>query len=1624
MAEEVVGGEEKTLRSPICCIMGHVDYRENQCFEYKSKADAKLNVPGLLVIDTPGHEAFKNLRSRGSGLCDIAILVVDIMHGLEPQTIESLHLLRMRNTEFIIALNKVDRLYSWKTCHNAPIGKALKLQNKDVQHEFHHRVTQIITQFKEQGLNTELYNKNKDMGETYSIVPTSAIRNSVRFGDEIVVCGFQGPIHTTIRSLLTPHPMKELRVKGTLYGIRSMETLCLMVYAKLKMLVTVLPDPVKGAYIHHKEIKAAQGIKVTAQNLEHAVAGTALHVVRPSDDLDDIKESVMADMRNVMNRIDKSGEGVYVQASTLGSLEALLEFLKTPTVNIPVSGIGIGPVHKKDVMKAAAMLDKKKEFATILAFDVKVTPEAREIADGLDIKIFTADIIYHLFDQFKAYIENFKEEKKKEAAEDAVFPCVLQIMPHCVFNKKDPIILGVNVLEGILKIGTPICIPQRDFVNIGRISSIEKNKQQFDSARKGEQVAIKLTGSNPEEKQKMFGRHFEIEDELVSHISRDSINILKTNYRDELSNEDWKLLCKMIPRMDPRHGLSVYDLNRIQNLSLKCPNQKRNVGANVGADSGSMSLKPNPGKLPCYSPTAPCMCGGPMHHFDKPRREAWSLPDQKDVSDEEIEDGAKGKAKIGDEDLSKPFKEVLKCPFTRRIVEFSSPGHRLPANAKIYDGTGDSEDHIGRFVGIGNQGEWPMPVWCRMFQQTLDGKARAWFDKLPSGSIDNWGSLQEKFLNRFGMRKACDKDPTEISKIIHRPMKLSLISRKDGSHKCPELAKRFSDNVPKTVDEMLRRVDDYLRSEEAFCNTELPRGEFQRKDVPVQWVQRNDRQQRYPYGNSHRRQEHIPAFRAPERNVPYAPPQRPNQEARRPKPVLTLDSLSSTPQEILATEHQFRLPQPALLVGVPSKENINKYCDYHNEKGHNTNECFHLKQQLELALESGKLNHLVKDVRQKGRGGQRSNGPQKAKIINMVQCHSSDRKRKTTMTDERWMNMPIIFPPILARDLSKEALVVEAEVEGYLVRRTHIDEGASVEIMFEHCFNMLHPSIRSSGRCRRAILKFTVIPAPSPYNIILGHPGLKQLRAVPSTIHDMMKFPTPWGVATLISQTPVVFECRREGKKQAVEPPKERKAQDSVSLTDQVLVNPAYPKQLVAIEICLSPEGSNQLKNLLKENIDIFAWEPSDMTGVPKRIIKHSLNANPLEKPVSQKRRVFCSEKSQVITEEVAEWLKAGIVRPVKYPTWISNPVLVKKVDGSWRMCIDFKNINVACPKDYYPLPEIDSKIEVVMGFLLKCFLDAYKGYHQNAGATYQRLIDGAFQSQIGRNLEAYVDDMVIKSKSEREMLADIAETFDNLRRINMKLNQKKCSFGVEEGKFLGYMVTSEGIRANPAKTKDLAEMQSPRTWGEMQSLAGKLAALNRFLSWSAEKSLPFFETLKDITKENKHDYRWTEKAENAFQELKKMILDLPALTTPWPKETLCVYLAASKEAVSAVLLVVRQGKQHPVHYVSRTLHDAERNYAPLEKMALALRHASRQLRRYFEAHPITVITDQPIKQILSKADTSGRLAQYFVELGAYNIMYEPRSAIKGKILADFVNEMLVGGEAMVPRQTQYTIDH
>ncbi|GKB57896.1 reverse transcriptase domain-containing protein [Tanacetum coccineum] len=291
----------------------------------------------------------------------------------------------------------------------------------------------------------------------------------------------------------------------------------------------------------------------------------------------------------------------------------------------------------------------------------------------------------------------------------------------------------------------------------------------------------------------------------------------------------------------------------------------------------------------------------------------------------------------------------------------------------------------------------------------------------------------------------------------------------------------------------------------------------------------------------------------------------------------------------------------------------------------------------------------------------------------------------------------------------------------------------------------------------------------------------------------------------------------------------------------------------------------------------------------------------------------------------------------------------------------------------------------------------------KNAGATYQRLVDKAFQRQIGRNLEVYVDDLVIKSRTEEEIIRDITETFKTLRQINMKLNPKKCSFGMQEGMFLGYKVNTDGLKVCPEKANAVLSLPSPRCLKDVQKLNGKLASLNRFLSKSAEKSLPFFKTLKKCTK--KSDFQWTQEAEAAFKQMKKLIAELPMLTAPKEKEELIVYLAAAKEAISAVLMTDREGKQVPVYFVSRALRGPEINYTPMEKLVLALLSASKRLKRYFQAHTIVVITDQPIKQLLSSSEISGRMLKWKFELEGYDIQYRPRTAIKGQILADFIVE-------------------
>ncbi|KAI2808302.1 Translation Initiation Factor 5B [Blomia tropicalis] len=589
------------FRSPIICVLGHVDTGKTKLLDYIRKTHVQdneaggitqqigatfvppfsvneqakyvetkheLQIPGLLIIDTPGHESFTNLRTRGSSLCDIAILVIDIMHGLEKQTIESINLLKARKTPFVVALNKIDRLYEWRTNIRKDIKEHVNGQSNNTKIEFFKRAKEVIVQLAEQSINAALFWENPDPRSYVSLVPTSAhtgegmgnllnlivdltqtmlakkiqyipdtldatvlevkaipglgttidvilINGKLKEGDKIVLAGHDGPIVTNIRSLLVPQPLKELRVKNP--------------YEELKV------------------IYGSMGVKIAAHDLEKAVAGLQLYVGQNEAEIERLKQMCWASFSHAMKAIKCSDKGVYVQASTLGSLEALLQFLKDS--KIPYAGVRIGPVVKKDVMKASIMLEHSPDHAVILAFDVKIERDAQEMADNVGVKIFAAEIIYHLFDRFTEYKAKLKADRKEANRHLAVFPCKLRILPNCIFNKRDPIVVGVSVEDGILVPGTPIAVPSKELDMIGRVSTIEHDHKPLESARKGQEVCIKIDHVSSDAP-KLYGRHFDLQDILVSKISRDSIDIMKEHFRDDLEKHDWILMVELKKMFD------------------------------------------------------------------------------------------------------------------------------------------------------------------------------------------------------------------------------------------------------------------------------------------------------------------------------------------------------------------------------------------------------------------------------------------------------------------------------------------------------------------------------------------------------------------------------------------------------------------------------------------------------------------------------------------------------------------------------------------------------------------------------------------------------------------------------------------------------------------------------------------------------------------------------------------------------------------------------------------------------------------------------------------------------------------------------------------------------------------
>jgi hypothetical protein len=278
------------------------------------------------------------------------------------------------------------------------------------------------------------------------------------------------------------------------------------------------------------------------------------------------------------------------------------------------------------------------------------------------------------------------------------------------------------------------------------------------------------------------------------------------------------------------------------------------------------------------------------------------------------------------------------------------------------------------------------------------------------------------------------------------------------------------------------------------------------------------------------------------------------------------------------------------------------------------------------------------------------------------------------------------------------------------------------------------------------------------------------------------------------------------------------------------------------------------------------------MPGVPRNLIEQSLNVDPKATPKQQHLRHFADDRRDTIKKELAKLLVASFIREVFHPEWLANPVLVRKKNSNeWRMCIDYTDLNKHCPKDPFGLPRIDQVIDSTAGCDLLCFLDCYFGYHQiaikeedpektafitpfgvycyttmsfglkNAGATYQRAIQACFKRQLNKNVEAYVDDVVVKTRNFDTLIADLEETFASLREYHWKLNPNKCVFGVPSGKLLGFIISHRGIEANPEKISAITNMKAPTCIKDVQKLTGCMEALNRFISKLGEQGLPFF---------------------------------------------------------------------------------------------------------------------------------------------------------------------------------------
>lgn len=546
---KIVEGEAGGITQMIGATEIPIDTVETVCGDLLNQLDTTLTIPGLLFIDTPGHAAFSSLRKRGGSISDIAILVIDVEEGVQPQTEEAIKILKESQTPFVIALNKIDMIPGWKT-EKECFTENLRNQNDSIQQKLDEEIYELMADLNEYGFVIDRFDRVDNFTEKIGVIPISAktgeglpellmvvsglaqnylsdqleveqgdgkatvleVSDQKGFGktidvihydgiinkdDKLVFGTSEGPEVTDIRALLKPRPLKEIRLDKQ--------------------------------YEEVDEVQPASGIKIAGKDLSDVVSGAP---VRTGTDIEKLKDEVQKELET--SDYDIQNSGVIVKADSLGSLEALMREIDER--DIMVQKAEVGPIKKSDIIEVE---NEERTEQAILAFNAGATDQAEQLADSKDIRLFQSNVIYEILDNYSKWEEEMEEERRRESLENVSRPAEIRTLQDHVFRSSNPVVIGMNVVEGVLNQGS---LMTEDGEKVGRIKSIQDEGESLEKAEKGERAALSIANASLE-------RDFEAGDRLYVDITSEDYRKLQ-ELEDLLSEGEKKVLEKIVDIKD------------------------------------------------------------------------------------------------------------------------------------------------------------------------------------------------------------------------------------------------------------------------------------------------------------------------------------------------------------------------------------------------------------------------------------------------------------------------------------------------------------------------------------------------------------------------------------------------------------------------------------------------------------------------------------------------------------------------------------------------------------------------------------------------------------------------------------------------------------------------------------------------------------------------------------------------------------------------------------------------------------------------------------------------------------------------------------------------------------------